>query len=224
MALGETTIHVSPSLSYVHLRSLFPPRLSSFLVVSSPSIFFCFMRFLLDMDLSRALFLARFSSIGASICVLVSFCGLLFSFSFFIWRIFICLFLLLLGLMSAKSHLHVQLIRAELSSKSSSEPLSESFAELSSHQKARPNLFRSRLQAELSSNPSCLSLRGSTTAKGLYAKFFFVLYHYAFGGVGAQCVLFALGTPLRPRGRIGVFRRREGPPRLPVSDIPFFRL
>ena len=45
MALGETAIHISPSLSYVRLQSLFPPRLSSFLVISSPSIFFCFTRF-----------------------------------------------------------------------------------------------------------------------------------------------------------------------------------
>ena len=65
---------------------------------------------------------------------------------------------------------------------------------------------------------------GPLQLKGLYAKFFFVLYHYAFGCVGAQCVLFALSTPLRLRGRTGVFRRREGPPRLPVSGLPFFRL
>ena len=65
------------------------------------------------------------------------------------------------------------------------------------------------IRAELSSNPSLSLLRGSTTAEGLYANIFFVLSHYAFGGVSAQCVLLALGTPLRPRGRIGVFRRRE---------------
>ena len=48
-------------------------------------------------------------------------------------------------------------------------------------------LFR----AELSSNPSFIWLRGSTTAKGLYANSFFVLSHYAFGGrqsAGAVCV------------------------------------
>ena len=80
------------------------------------------------------------------------------------------------------------------------------------------------IRAELSSNPSFTWLRGSTTAKGLYANFLFVLSHYAFGGVSAQCALFALSTPLRLRGRTGVFRRREGPPRQPLSGIPFFRL
>ena len=138
---------------------------------------------------------------------------------FYLESIFSELVLLTLGLTSAKSRSHVQLIRAELSSNASSEPPSDRASELNSHQKARPNFFRSRLQAELSSNPS-LSLEGTTTAKGLYANFFFVLYHYAFGGVSAQCSLFALCTPLRPRGRIGVFRRREGPPRKPLSGTP----
>ena len=64
---------------------------------------------------------------------------------------------------------------------------------------------------------------GTTTAKGLYANFFFVLSHYAIGGVSAQCVLFALGTPLRPRGRIGVFRRREGSSSQPIFyGLPYF--
>ena len=78
------------------------------------------------------------------------------------------------------------------------------------------------IRAELSSNPSLSE--GTTTAKGLYANLYFVLTHYAFGGVSALCVLFALSTPLRLRGRTGVFRRREGPPRQPLSDTPFFRL
>ena len=134
---------------------------------------------------------------------------------------------------SAKSRLHDQLIRAELTSNGSSEPPSDKAFELSSHQKARRNFCRSRLQAELSSNPSCLSPRGSTTAKGLYAKFFFVLYHYDFGGVSALCVLLALSTPLRPRGRVGVFRRREGPASqaplghpllLPLAVLPLFSM
>ena len=63
----------------------------------------------------------------------------------------------MLGLTSAKSHPHVQLIRAELPSKLSSEPLSESLSKLSSHQ-----------------IPHSLSSEGTTTATGLYAKFFFV--------------------------------------------------
>ena len=115
------------------------------------------------------------------------------------------LVLLMLGLTSAKSRSHSQLIRAELSSNGSSEPRSESFSKLSSHQ-----------------IPRCLVIEGTTTAKGLYANLVYVLTHYAFGSVGALCVLFALCTPLRPRGRIGVFRRREGPPRKSISDIPFF--
>ena len=117
------------------------------------------------------------------------------------------LVLLTLGLTSAKSRSHVQLIRAELSSNGSSVPHSESFSKLSSHQ-----------------IPRCLDIEGTTTAKGLYANLYFVLTHYAFGGVSAQCVLFALSTPLRLRGRTGVFRRREGRPRLPISGLPFFLL
>ena len=78
----------------------------------------------------------------------------------------------MLGLMSAKSRPQLQLIRAEPSSNGSSEPLSESLSKLSSHQ-----------------IPHSPVSEGSTTAKGLYANFFFVLIHYAFGGVGAGCVL-----------------------------------
>ena len=80
--------------------------------------------------------------------------------------------LLLLGLTSAKSRPHVQLIRAELPSKGSSEPLSESLSKLSSHQ-----------------IPHSLGTEGYTTAKGLYAYSFFVLNHYAFGGVRAQATV-----------------------------------
>ena len=50
-----------------------------------------------------------------------------------------------------------------------------------------------------------------------YLNIFFVLTHYAFGGVSPQCVLFALSTPLRLRGRIGVFRRRERSASQPFS-------
>ena len=77
----------------------------------------------------------------------------------------------MLGLMSAKSRPQLQLIRAEPSSNGSSEPLSESLSNLSSHQ-----------------IPHSPVSEGSTTAKGLYANFFFVLIHYAFGGVGTGCV------------------------------------
>ena len=115
--------------------------------------------------------------------------------------------MLTLGFTSAESHSHAQLIRAELSSNGLSEPRSESFSKLSSDQ-----------------IPRCLDIEGTTTAKGLYANLFYVLTHYAFGGVSALCVLHALSTPLRSRGRTGVFRRREGPPRLPISGLPFFLL
>ena len=116
------------------------------------------------------------------------------------------LVLLTLGFTCPECPSQAQLIRAELSSNGSSESRSESFSKLSSHQ-----------------IPRCLDIEGTTTAKGLYAKLFYVLTHYAFRGVSAQCVLHALSTPLRPRGRIGVFHRREGPPRQPLSGIPFFR-
>ena len=146
-------------------------------------------------------------SCGASIYALVSFCELRYSFSVLFGGYFICLVLLLLGLTSAKSRPHVQLIRAEPPSNGSSEPPSQALSKLSSHQ-----------------IPRCLVSEGTTTAKGLYANFYFVLTHYAFGGVSALCVLLALSTPLRPRGRMGVFRRREGPPRQPLSGTPFFCL
>ena len=80
--------------------------------------------------------------IGASICALVSFCELRYTFSVLFGGYFIRLVLLLLGLTSAKSRPHVQLIRAELSSKGSSEPPSESLSKLSSHQIPRCIVFR----------------------------------------------------------------------------------
>ena len=76
--------------------------------------------------------------------------------------------MLTLGFTCAESPSHAQLIRAELSSNGSSESRSESFSKLSSHQ-----------------IPRCLDIEGTTTAKGLYANLFYVLTHYAFGGVSA---------------------------------------
>ena len=140
------------------------------------------------------LFVHRFCS---SSCVILTL--------FYLEFILSHLLLLTLGLTSSQSRSHAQLIRAELSSNGSSEPRSESFSKLSSHQ-----------------IPRCLDIEGTTTAKGLYANLYYVLTHYAFGGVSALCVLFALCTPLRPRGRLGVFRRREGPPRKPTSGTSFF--
>ena len=85
---------------------------------------------------------------------------------------FLCLVMLLLGLVSAESRPQVQLIRAELSSNGSSEPRSESLSKLSSHQ-----------------IPHSLGSEGTTTAKGLYAySFFCVLNHYAFGRQSAGTV------------------------------------
>ena len=115
--------------------------------------------------------------------------------------------MLTLGFSCAGSLSHAQLIELSSHQMACLEPRSESFSKLSSHQ-----------------IPRCLDIEGTTTAKGLYANFFFVLSHYAFGGVSALCLLLALSTPLRPRGRTGVFRRREGPPRQSISDTPFFLL
>ena len=108
-----------------------------------------------------------------------------------------------------------------------------SSSELSSHQKAHPNLFGLAIQelpigiprlfisqASMCAFATC----GTTTAKGLYANLFFVLTHYAIGGVSAQCIFFALSTPLRLRGRIGVFRRREGSASQPFLRAPLLRL
>ena len=50
-------------------------------------------------------------------------------------------------------------------------------------------------------------------------KYIFSLHHYAFGGVSAAIAFCNLRTPLRPRGRTGVFRRREGPPRSPLPGL-----
>ena len=96
------------------------------------------------------------------------------------------------------------ILRAEPSSNGSSDRPSDSPSELSSHQIPR-------------------RLRVPTTAKGLYGKFYFEFTHYAFGGVCANECSLHFGTPLRLRGRAGVFRRREGyllasPSRTPPSS------
>ena len=215
MALGETVINTSLSHHYVRLRSLLPPRLSSF-------PFVCFLLYASPVFPFYSLAIVIFVGVGpiagaihCSGCLLLTRLFVLhFCYSccviltlFYLEFILSELVLLTLGFTSAKGRSHLQFIRAELSSNGSSVPHSESFSKLSSHQIPRSPVSE-----------------GSTTAKGLYANFFFVLIHYAFGGVSALCVLFALSTPLRPRGRIGVFRRREGPPRKPLSGTPFFLL
>ena len=72
------------------------------------------------------------------------------------------MFLLLLGLTSAKSRPHVQLIRAEHPSNGSSEPLSESLSKLSSHQ--IPRCLRVPLQLKGCTGSPTLS--SSTTPSG----------------------------------------------------------
>ena len=200
--------------------SIFPP----FSVVTSPSRFFYVMHFwCLPLFPFYSLVYWIWSYYGHYLLLgyvvtysYICSAGLLFSLYAFVlsglrrwYSLALCLVLkLLLGLVSSESRRQAQLIRAELSSKSSSELQ-----------------FGVAFQAGLSSNPSLscqppmgtFATCGSTTAKGLYANFFFVLTHYAFGGVSAQCVLLALSTPLRLRGRTGVFRRREGPASLPFS-------
>ena len=86
----------------------------------------------------------------------------------------------------------------------SSELLSESLYKLSSHQ-----------------IPHSLCSEGTTTEKGLYANSFFVLNHYAFGGVRAQALsVLVLSTSTTESSR------RVPPPRgsrlaVPARDTPF---
>ena len=189
MALGETAIHTSPPHHYERIWSLHPTRLSSFPVALSlpytfpVSPFICYYSYCFGSG----------SIAGSIYCSVYWFWTFL---SFCRVYLFSWIRMLTLGFTCPECPSQAQLIRAELSSNGSSESRSESFSKLSSHQ-----------------IPRCLDIEGTTTAKGLYAKLFYVLTHYAFGGVSAQCVLLALSTPLRPRGRTGVFRRREGPPR-----------
>ena len=126
---------------------------------------------------------------------------------FYLDDFFVYLDLLLLGLMSAKSHPHVQLIRAELSSKSSSEPLSESLSKLSSHQIPRCLGSEGPLQLKVCTRSSTLFSPTTPSGASVLSAFF---THSA--------LHFDLGVEL------GVFRRREGPPRKPLSGTPFFRL
>ena len=133
------TLLCSPSVLVPFSAFLFSGRLVSFpfhlpyafLVFAFIYLLFSFSS---ELDLLRALFLAWVIFYWRIYLCFGFFCGLQFSSCFLFGGYFICLVLLSLGLMSAKSHPHDQLIRAELSSKSSSEPLSESLSKLSSHQ------------------------------------------------------------------------------------------
>ena len=64
----------------------------------------------------------------------------------------------------------------------------------------------------------------STTTKGQSVKSVCAFFHYAFGSVMGHGLCYCPLPPLLPRGRMGVFRRREVPPRQPHSGIPFVRL
>ena len=215
MALGETVINTSPSHHYVRLQSLLPSRLSSFpfvcsLLYASPVFPFCSLAIVIFIGvglIAGAIYCSRCFLLTRLFCASFCFLSCVVLTLFYLEFILFGRVLLTLGLMSSKGRSHDQLIRAELSSNGSSVPHSESFSKLSSHQ-----------------IPRSLDIEGTTAAMGLYANIYFVLTHYAFGGVSALSVLFAFSTPLRPRGRIGVFRRREGPPHLPLSGLPFLRL
>ena len=134
-------------------------------------LFTCYCYFRWSWTYCGRYLLLGLSPIDASICASFLFFELRHPHSVLFGVYFICLVLLTLGLTSAKSRPHVQLIRAEITSNGSSEPPSESLSKLSSHQ-----------------IPHCLVSEGTTTAKGLYANFYFVLSHYAFGGVRAQAL------------------------------------
>ena len=94
-----------------------------------------------------------------------------------------------------------------------------SSSELSSHQKAPPSFSRTRfsilstllllrllicLSVCILPLVAPLQLKGYTRTSSSFSP------TTPSGASSAQCVLFALSTPLRLRGRIGVFRRREG--------------
>ena len=196
MALGVTAIHTSPPHHFEHVRSLLHVRLSSIPVVLSLPYAFPVSPFIYYYSLC----FGSGSIAGSIYCS-----GYLFLDCLAFRRVYLFSWVRMLTL-------GLTVVYAPAWSDECGESFSGS---------AHPSLalikwlirvtFGVHFRAELSSNPSFTWLRGSTTAKGLYANICFVLTHYAFGGVSAQCVLLALSTPLRPRGRTGVFRRREGP-------------
>ena len=70
--------------------------------------------------------------------------------------------------------------------------------------------FSIEFSARLSTRTLRFSPPGTTTAFGPYANSFLEVNHYAFGGRQCHKGISLFGTPLRLRGRLGVFRRREG--------------
>ena len=195
MALGETAIHTSPPHHYERLWSLLPSRLSAFPV--NLSLLYAF-------PVTPSIYFPLLFCWIQTYCGIIDSAGSLLRLLRHSNRVISCLYF---GYICSLLDLRVRRVIPMFSS-----------SELSSIRTS----FGVAFQAELSSNPSLSE--GSTTAKGLYANIVFVLSHYAFGGVSALRLLLALSTPLRPRGRTGVFRRREGPPRKSIPDIPFLLL
>ena len=216
MALRETAhqyiffILSQSHLVYIGLIGLLP-RLSSFLgryvsfpfhlplCVSRVCLYFFFTHLFIGSGLLRALFLARvmsywhiFWSTGFSqLVTIVQLCV-------YLEDILFCLVLLLLGLVSSESHRQVQLIRAELSSKSSSERLSESPSKLSSHQ--IPRCLGSGGPLQLKGCTRTSSMFSPTTPSGasvLSAFFSHSALHFDFG-VEQACSAAARVPPRSP--------------------------
>ena len=134
------------------------------------------------MVLLQALFLARLMSYWRFYWCTGFFLLVRFFFSVFFGGYFLCLVMLLLGLVSAESHPEVQLIRAELSSKSSSERLPESPSKLSTHQ--IPRCLGSGGPPQLKSCTRTSTLFLPTTPSGasvLSAFFSHSALHFDFG-------------------------------------------
>ena len=135
MALGEIAIHTSPPRPYVRLRSLLPTRFSSFPFVS-PLLFvfpvfpFIHLRlsFPLVLDLLRVISIIRIISLWRIYLCFGFILRVALFLQCFIWRIFYFVWI------CSRLDSRVRRVIPRISS-----------SELSSHQKAHPNLFRSRL-------------------------------------------------------------------------------
>ena len=135
-------------------------------------LFLCLLTCSLDMVLLPALFLARLMSYwhfywSTGFSQLVR-----YLISVLFGGYFLCLVLLLLGLVSSESHRQVQLIRAELSSKRSSERLSESPSKLSSHQIPRSLGSGGPLQLKGCTRTSCMFSPTTPSGASVLSAFF----------------------------------------------------
>ena len=120
-----------------------------------------------------------------------------------LWYFFIC------PIFTFPTHFFVgiqfgRFLRAGLSSNGSFESLSDSPSNLSSHQ-----------------IPRCFVSEGTTTAKGLYAYSFFVLNHYAFGGVCATSALRTLAHHFGFGAALACSAAARVTSSLPISGLPF---